>query len=113
MQVPKVPSLWWSIAACYGLLAFAGAVFGFIYSDRSLIVDVLTGVAMLTILGSMGFVAPLIEGDLGSWVFILSAFTGLIVARLKLTGWVRWITVVALLICINAYGFYLAARAGA
>ena len=111
----KAPNLWWSVTAYYALLFLVGVALGSWYDTPSehSISDLVKIGLLVPILATMGFLAPFIEGDWMSWVLAISATGGLIFASLKLTGWTRWITVMSLIVCMSAYGLYLAARAGA
>jgi hypothetical protein len=113
MQVPKAPKLWWSIAAYYGLLFLVGTGIQSGTSDDRNILDLLKSGLLLPILGTMGFMAPFIEGDWLSWALTVFAIGGLVLAGIKLTGWARWVAVMSLIVCITAYGLYLAVTAGA
>lgn len=113
MQVPKAPNLWWSIATFYALLFLVSAGIGHATSDDGSVLDLVEIGLLMLILGSLGFMAPFILGDWVSWLVVPCVTAGLIFACLKLKGWTRWIIVMSLIVCINAYGLYLAARAGA
>ncbi len=114
MRIPQAPRLIWSIVVYYLLLFLAGVawVADETYYTPSTWEPLRGGLWLLILTHFFFFVAPWIHQSWIAWAIVVLVPLGIAFASAKLVGWVRWISVMTLIVCLNIYSMYVVMLTG-